>query len=395
MCRPSGKTIRVAVPFGFYGWGNIGDESTLQGFARLTAEYLPVKLRVWIASRNPSHTARIEPSFKYYDAMKLDLPGWWARRRAGAYLFAGGTPIMDILGSYPLGDVVPIVKTGFRRRKGVVFVGIGTETLHREESRRALSEIIAPRVHHWSVRSQRDKDRLTEYGVPADSITVAADMAWLLDPVSSSWGKQYLERLGIETEKPLVGVNVNNEPFMRREAPELLEHVGRFLDELIENHGANALFFCNDVNEGDTYDKAASTVVRGSMKHAERTFLVPNHYWSPQQMLSLIGCCRETISTRYHFCLFSAIQGIPFIALQRSDKVKDLCWDLQWPYGIPIKAVNPSTLLDLYGEIHREQPNGTVLLKNGLTHMRQRALQNHDALDSLRPVLVPDGIRTT
>ncbi len=390
LCRPSGKTIRVAVPFGFYGWGNIGDESTLQGFARLTAEYLPVKLRVCVASRNPSHTVRIEPAFKYYDAMNLTLRGWWARRRAGVYLFAGGTPIMDILGSYPLGEVVPIVTTGSRRRKRIIFVGVGTEGLHREESRRALSEILAPTVHHWSVRSQRDKDRLKEYGVPADLITVAADMAWLLDPVSSSWGREYLLCMGVDTEKPLVGVNVNNEPFMQRDAPELMENVARFLDELIENHEAMAVFFCNDVNEGGTYDKAASTRVRNSMRNADRTFLVPNQYWSPQQMLSLIACCRETISTRYHFCLFSALQGIPFIALQRSDKVKDLCWDLQWPYGIPIQAVNPSILLDLYNEIQREQPTGTVLLKNGLTLMRQRALKNHDALDSLRPVLVPN-----
>lgn len=387
--------MRIVVPFGFYGWGNIGDESTLQGFARLTAKYSRLELRVCVASRNPSHTARIEPSFKYYDAMNLTLRGWWARRRAGVYLFAGGTPIMDILGSYPLAEVVPIVTTGSRRRKRIIFVGVGTEGLHREESRRALSEILAPTVRHWSVRSQRDKDRLTEYGVPADSITVAADMAWLLDPVSFSWGREYLLRMGVDTEKPLVGVNVNNEPFMQRDAPELLENLARFLDELVGKHAATTLFFCNDVIEGATKDKAASTRVRNSMRNAERTFLVPNQYWSPQQMLSLIACCRWTISTRYHFCLFSVLQGIPFIALQRSDKVKDLCWDLQWPHGIAIQAVNPSTLLDLYNEIQREQTTATVLLKNGLTHMRQRALKNHDALDSLGPVVVPNQTRTT
>ena len=381
--------MRVVVPFGFYGWGNIGDESTLQGFARLTANYSRFELPVWVASRNPSHTSEIEPSFKYYDAMKLNFRGWLARRRARVYLFAGGTPIMDILGSYPLEEVVPIVTVGSRRRKDIVFVGVGTETLYREDSRRALSEILAPRVHHWSVRSQRDRDRLTEYGVPADSITVAADMAWLLDPVSSSWGREYLLRLGIDAERPLIGINVNNEPFMQREAPDLLKHVAPFLDTLIENHEAMALFFCNDVNEGVTKDIAASTTVRQSMKHADRTFLVPKHYWSPQQMLSLIACCQATISTRYHFCLFSALQGIPFIALQRSDKVKDLCWDLQWPHAMPIEAVNPQGLLDLYAEIQREEPTWTLLLKSSLPCMHQRALKNRDALDSLRPVPVP------
>ena len=378
---PDALTMKIVVPFGFYGWGNIGDESTLQGFARLTAKHYRVESPVWVASRNPSHTARIEPSFKYYNARGRNFHGWWARRRAGVYVFAGGTPIMDILGSYPLAEVVPIVTTGSRRRKRIVFVGIGTETLHREESRRTLSEIIAPKVHHWSVRCQRDRDRLKEYGVPSNSITVAADMAWLLDPVSSSWGREYLLSLGIDTEKPLIGINVNNEPFMQREAPDLLEQVGRFLDEFLKNHHATALFFCNDASEGITYDKAASATVRNSMKKTDETFLIPNHYWSPQQMLSLVACCQVTISTRYHFCLFSALQGIPFIALQRSDKVADLCWDLKWPHGLPIKCANCSKLLDHSNEIQKEL--SPVILRNSITTMRERALRNQDTLDSL------------
>lgn len=382
--------MRIAVPFGFYGWGNIGDESTLQGFARLTAKYRAITQRVWVASRNPSHTARIEPAFRYYDARNRNLRGWLARRLARVYLFAGGTPIMDILGSYPLGDVVPIVKTGFQRGKRIAFVGVGTEGLHRQESRRALAEILAPRVHHWSVRSQRDKDRLVEYRVPADSITVAADMAWLLDPVSSAWGREYLSSLGIDPGRPLVGVNVNNESFMQRETPRLLEHVGQFLDDAIERHDVQPLFICNDVSDGSTYDMAASIAVRNSMRNAKRTFLIPNHYWAPQQVLSLIACCRATISTRYHFCLFSGLQETPFIALQRSDKVQDLCLDLQWPYGIPSRAVSASALVALYGEIERERASWTALLKSGVGSMHQNALKSHAVLDSLLHLADPD-----
>ena len=44
--------MNLIAPFGFYGWGNIGDESTLQGFARLVSHAHPA-MRVWVASRNP------------------------------------------------------------------------------------------------------------------------------------------------------------------------------------------------------------------------------------------------------------------------------------------------------------------------------------------------------
>ena len=170
---------------------------------------------------------------------------------------------------------------------------------------------------------------------------------------------------------------------MQKQAPKLLERVGRFLDEVIESQEATALFFCNDVSEAGSSDKAAGAAVRGSMKNAARTFMVPNQYWSPQQMLSLIACCQATVSTRYHFCLFSALQGIPFIAIQRSDKVHDLCWDLQWPQGVPMSTADPAALLELYADIQRERSTWVSLLRKGSAHMRERALKNHDALDSL------------
>jgi polysaccharide pyruvyl transferase WcaK-like protein len=377
--------MRLVVPFGFYGWGNIGDESTLQGFARLIAMRSRTVAPIWVASRNPAHTARVEPAFRYYNAMRRDVRGWWARRRAAVYLFAGGTPIMDILGAYPLADVAPIVSTGYRRGKSIVFVGIGTERLHRPESKRIVADLLAPCVQYWSVRCDRDRDRLTSCGIPADRVTSAGDMAWLLDPVATSWGREFLRQLGVDVNGLLIGVNVNNEPFMQREAPQLLADVGRFLDGLISGHGATALFLCNDVSEGPTYEKAASLVIRSTMRHADRAILVPNRYWSPQQMLSLVGCCRVTLSSRYHFCLFSALQGVPFIALQRSDKVNDLCSDLEWRWGTSIATATPAVLHALYEDVVERQPVWRTGLAQGAARMRQRALKNHEALDRVIP----------
>lgn len=45
--------MKLVAPFVFYGWGNIGDESTLQGFARLLAKG-PVRATAWVGSRAPS-----------------------------------------------------------------------------------------------------------------------------------------------------------------------------------------------------------------------------------------------------------------------------------------------------------------------------------------------------
>src|SRR6185503_2223798 len=105
------------------------------------------------------------------------------------------------------------------------------------------------------------------------------------------------------------------------------------------------IFLFNEIREGPTYDMAAADRVKSLMRRSDAAFATPNDYLSPRQMMSIIGNCALTISTRYHFCLFSALQGTPFLALKRSDKVSDLCADLGWEYGAAVEAADAATLV--------------------------------------------------
>ena len=376
------RTVKLLAPFGFYGWGNIGDEATLQGFARLVARS-PQQFRVWLGSRNPKHTALVEPSFRYFHAGQKDWRRWWANCRSDALVFPGGTPIMDVLGEWPFCELVPILELANSRGKPVVFIGTGTERLERDESKRLFGSAIAPRVRHWSVRCARDKNRLTAYGVAAERITVAGDMAWLLEPQSKDFGKRLLEKLGIVSNERLIAVNINSEAFMLKKEPNLCEKIGRFLDTAIERYGFHALFLCNEVREDKTFDKATSLAILGSMKRQDRALLVPNEYRTPQQMMSIIGCCDATISSRFHFCLFSALQGVPFLAIQRSDKVEDLCWDMDWPCGVSLENLSVPILSDFFQEICHNAAALRDSLLNKSEFMRERALKSSLTLDVL------------
>jgi len=376
------RATRLIAPFGFYGWGNTGDESTLQGFGRLVAPYRRA-IRVWVASRNPAHTGRVEPAFRYYAAEGRDLRGRWARYRADAHVVVGGTPIMDVLGAWPLSEVAPLVERATDDGKPVMFVGVGTERLGRDESRRVVAERLAPRVRRWSVRSARDRDRLVEYGVDPGRILVAADLAWLLAGVSSDHGRECLRGLGLDPAASYVGVNVNAEEFVVAQQPKLFEAMAEALDAMIEEHGVRVLFLANEIREDETFDKAASQKVLARMRHRDRAVLVPNLYRTPQEMQSLISCCRVTISMRYHFCLFSALQGVPFVAVKRSDKVDDLCWDLEWPYGLALSDVSGHAIAKQIGDLVANRGKAIEELNEHIGVMRQRAQRNGDLLDEL------------
>jgi polysaccharide pyruvyl transferase WcaK-like protein len=110
---------------------------------------------------------------------------------------------------------------------------------------------------------------------------------------------------------------------------------------------------------------------------------VPNEYFSPQQMMSFIACCDLTISMRYHFCLFSALQRVPFIALQRSDKVADLCVDLDWAFGARLGELTLDALLEWSTQIEKDQFIRSRL-GNYATTLAQRAAANQVALAALQ-----------
>lgn len=378
--------MKIIAPFGFFGAGNIGDESTLQGFARLVSER-GNGFRVWVASRNPSHTARVEPSFRYYNSRGRDLRRRWARFRSSAQVIVGGTPIMDVLGAWPLSELSPIVRSAGAERKPVVFVGAGTESLQNEQSKRVVSESLIPHVRHWTVRSNRDKERLIGYGADADSVTVAADLAWLLEPQSTEFGARYLKELGLVPSRPLIGVNLANELNALDQQPHLLRELVTFLDWAVEKFDAQIAFFANEVREHNSFDTAANRKVLGSLKNRDSARMVPSRYWSPQEMISLIGCCELTISMRYHFCLFSALQNVPFIALQRSTKISDLCWDLNWSYCADFKDLNANVLLEMLCEVNANRSSLVVGLRRQVESLRERAKLNRIALDSLVRVI--------
>jgi polysaccharide pyruvyl transferase WcaK-like protein len=267
--------------------------------------------------------------------------------------------------------------------KPVVFVGVGTESLRRPESRALVTEFMADYVAHWSVRSIRDRERLLALGVAPDRVTAAADMAWLLPPAHTDFGHQTLGLHGLAGRR-LVGVNVNAERALLELEPKLFEKLAAMLDELVAAHGVHVLFLCNEVREEETFDKAAAARVRSHMRRKDAAFTFPNEYLAPQQMMSVIAACALTISTRYHFCLFSALQGVPFLAIKRSDKVADLCEDLGWPFGGEPGSIDMKDLSRQAAALLTRPAPELQGLSDRVRVMKERASRNHAALDALR-----------
>jgi polysaccharide pyruvyl transferase WcaK-like protein len=374
--------MNLVVPFGFYGYGNTGDEGTLVGFGRLLT-VCNLEARVFVASRNLAQTARAEPSFTYFRPGGVDPRRWFAKLTGSAHAMVGGTPIQDVLGEWPLCEVVPLVQSTDRWRVPVSFIGVGVEGLRSEKSRLAITEQVVPRVRHWSVRSEKDRERLTGWGASADTITVAADMAWLLESVDDRFAAARFSRWGLDSPGPLIGVNLVNENSVFDQQPQMAAAVATALDGLVSEMNARVLFISQESRSGPTFDSAAAARVVSQMNSADRVFIAPNEYLAPSELMAIIKRCCLTITMRYHCCLFSALQRVPFIAIQRADKLLDLCWDLDWAARVTPPSFEAAEII---GHARRLRQNASLVqqeLQTRVRQMRERALKNRVAVEAL------------
>lgn len=375
--------MRLAAPFGFYGAGNVGDEATLLGFAQLIRQF-GNDVEVDVATYCVNQTNKVEPYFKYYQYID-GIMGLKPKLRAHlsqGYIFGGGTPISDSLGDWPLNTVGGILEHARNWGKPTAFVGIGVERLYNANSLKRMQEQIIPNTLAWSVRSPKDRERLLEMGVAEDKIIVAADMAWFLDSVDAGYGRQVFESLGLG-DRPVIGVNVNAEPHLVEKSPQLFTEMAAALDDLIMRHGVQILFLFAETRDGDTYDKAASEKIRELMVHKESAIMGPTQYLIPQQMMSIISQCATTISTRYHFCMFSVLQSVPFLAISRSDKVLDFCNGIDWPAKIDPPEVSRELII---AEVERQLagvPEDMAALPAKIAAMRTKAADNRIVLHKL------------
>jgi polysaccharide pyruvyl transferase WcaK-like protein len=371
----------LALPWGIFGAGNIGDEAMLQGFAELVKRFRSTR-RILVASKDPSHVADVVPDFRYFRSRGGRSPlRWWVLRRSDAYLIVGDTPVMDYLGAWPLTEIARIVRLARDRRKRVACLGIGTEHLLHDESIARVRHDIAPSVEHWTVRTERDQARLIGYGVDERDITIAADLAWLVPRVDKAYGIRHLHDLGFQGDRPLVGLSLTQDRWSLGQAPSLLAVVTEALDNLMDVHDVDVMLFANDVRSGEHFDTAAFRVILERTRFPERIFLIPNRYWSPQQAMSFVACCTVALTMRYHFGLFSALQGVPFVSLSRLGKLEDLCTDLGWPLQLALDDARVRNLEAMLSECIRGRDQLSRMLDDASQRQIARAWRNARSLE--------------
>lgn len=318
---------------GSYGGLNMGDEAILQAMIAQLRRALPVEITVFSREADDTRSRhRVERAVPVRRLARGEvLP---EVERLDLLVLGGGGILFDSEARLFLREAVLAQENGVP----VMVYAVGAGPL-RDPAVQALVRDCLERAEVVTVRERRAHQVLEEIGVHREMV-VTADPALLLKPEPLPRGT--LKREGLDGRRRLIGMSVR-EP--GGAAPDIDQHgyhalLANAADYMVDRFDADVVFV---PMEHSTLDIQHSHAVISRMLRAQRATVLRGEY-RPGQLLSLVGHCSFAVGMRLHFLIFSALQGVPFVALPYADKVMGLLEDLQLDMP-PLKQVNAGRLI--------------------------------------------------
>ncbi|MEI8131418.1 MAG: polysaccharide pyruvyl transferase family protein [Leptolinea sp.] len=378
--------IRTHQMFTGLGAGNIGDELMMLGFLKLIQPREGSAMEVWNEN---------SPAIPWFTE-KYHYPSWLDDSKCEQYvlssravLLVGGTPVSHLVGlDWPLRALKKRLLFCHDNRIPVHAVGIGVDHLNDTDAIKIFHEAFL-QIKSWSVRSANCRHALMELGISENRIVIAADLAWLYEPEKdcTSWAMSQWKLLGVDFNRPLIGVNVVSEVWGNNTA--LYKNIALALDRIAISHHAQIAFICNEVRDGEYFDHAAAVSVMDMMEAP--TIFLPNRYYHPDEMIGLLSHVDVSLSQRYHFTIQSVIAGTVPVSFARGQKLAVLIEELGMNSVGDMEKVNPDTICREVTDALERRDYWRSHLLQMKKHLRLRAMNNGCFIKQLSAAPVQPG----
>lgn len=305
---------------GSYGGLNLGDEAILHSIIGQLRESLDVEVTVF--SRNAQDTKKrhnVEHVVEVRNLTKVEISP--EIDRLDLFILGGGGIFFDKEADIFLRELELAHQSGVAS----MVYAVGTGPLNNENSRKRVREVLS-QADVITVREREAKKIFEEIGVD-NQIIVTADPAFLLTP--EPLPPNALELEVAHGPHTLVGISVREPGPAAPDIDPNFYHglLANAADFVISRLDADVIFV---PMERQVFDVQHSHAVISKMLQPQHAWVLKGEY-SAGQLLSFTKNFAFTIGMRLHFLIFSALQGVPFVALPYASKVSGLLESLQMP----------------------------------------------------------------
>ncbi|MFN3286121.1 MAG: polysaccharide pyruvyl transferase CsaB [bacterium] len=299
--------MRVAI-FGYYGFGNLGDEAVLHAMVEHLREALP-GVELWVLSGDPAETER---THGVRGVPRTDLRAVRRLFRSSDLVCSGGGSLFQDVTSWRSPLFYGLLHELARGTPVLVYAqGIGPlrRRTSRAVTRRAMEGAAA-----ITVRDQDSADRLRELGVERP-VEVVCDPALGLSASAS----HPQDRTLVVSVRPWPGVSWSR----------LLEALRRAARQAELQPRVVCLHRVADLSASEEL-----AVQLGS------DLVVPS---SPREALEAVAGARVVVGMRLHALVLAAAAGVPFVGVAYDPKVSSFAAWVEMPC-VAANSVDPSEL---------------------------------------------------
>jgi polysaccharide pyruvyl transferase CsaB len=292
---------------GYYGYDNAGDEAILQSMvSELRSVYSDIDIVV--LSVNPSKTSKkhkvtaIKRSnlFQIYSAIK----------KCDILISGGGSLLQDATSFFSPWYYSSIIMIAQILRKPVYAFAQGIGPINRGFNKKLLKYVMN-RVFGISVRDKRSKKELVKLGITKE-ISCTIDPAFLIEPVPKDKSLNILstESGNKKLTKPRIGFSIRT----WKGGIDVVGIIADVADRVSREFDADIILF-------PLYYKDDLKLAEEIADKMDRKAIVIRGSYIPAELIGLYGIMDINVCIRFHGLVFSAMTGVPMVAISYDPKI--------------------------------------------------------------------------
>ncbi len=338
---------------GYYGFGNMGDDSFLQIMISLLKKYHP-DIKITVLSSSPKKTARIYGVNSIYRYRLLKI--FNTLKRAKLLISGGGTLLQNETSSRSLFYYTTVMSLAKKAGTKIMVYANGIGPLNGEKAKKKALFALKS-ADAVSMREPTSHKEVKEvYGI--ENAVLSADPAVCMERCSDKRLELIEKRLGIESDKKYFAVAVR--PFEKDE--EIIKKVADFCIEAEKKYGLYPLF----IPMQSTVDIEISNKLYKMC--GEKGCVVSNV--TAKELLGILNKTVFVLGMRLHVLIYAFAAIKPMIAISYDPKVRSFMDSVNMPYCVEAAYFDSKTLSRMLEELMTELPVITHSMEEKLEDMR-------------------------
>lgn len=330
------RTSPDIVMSGYYGFGNLGDESLLDVITQSLAEEIP-DVKIVALTKSPKNDTKRTGlgSVSRFNVFEMDS----VLSRTRLLVSGGGSLLQDATSKRSLGYYAGVMNAAKKRGAKVAVLANGIGPVRYETNREKTRKVIDS-ADYVSVRDGGSLEELRSLGVgDPGGISVSADPAFLIKPAEAHALDRVLRKNGLDGKKffavslrPLKSQKNRKAPVSEADAS-VADRVAAVCLEIYERYGLTPVI----IPMQNVQDEKICRLLCDSLDSAgaDAVLMKPE---SARELIGVLGAAEFVIGMRLHSIIFASSAGTPVIGLSYDPKVSSMMRELGQNYVIDLES---------------------------------------------------------